>query len=167
MNFQKQWHDGVRRVGDAFTLLAEQDLEKVRALCLLMMQQKLALQEIVARVDAASHCAGCGGACCVAGKYHFTPVDLLVYLVTGEPLFAPLFDNGLCPYLGGTACLIATAYRPFNCITFNCELIEDLLSADEVARFYRLERELRANYAAIRAVFPGNSMQGALLKDAS
>jgi len=59
---------------------------------------------------------------------------------------------------------MAPAYRPFNCITFNCELIEDLLSADEVSRFYQLERELRLSYGEIRAMFPGNAMDGSLLK---
>lgn len=164
MGFNKQWHDGVREVTGSFSLLSEPALDRLRILCSLMMEQKGALQALAAQADAASQCAGCGGACCVAGKYHFTAVDLLVYLSTGEPLFAPLFDNGLCPYLAQDGCLIAPAYRPFNCITFNCELIEDLLSADQVSRFYQLERELRSNYAEIRSLFPANSMDGALLK---
>ena len=164
MSFDKQWHDGVRRVTRGFSLLPEPDLERLGTLCNLMMEQKRALQALVARVDCGSHCAGCGGACCVSGKYHFTAVDLLVYLAKGEPLFAPLFDNGLCPYLGDAGCLTAPQYRPFTCITFNCELIEDLLSGDEVASFYRLEKELRGTYGEIRSLFPGKSMDGALLK---
>jgi hypothetical protein len=163
-NFEKQWQDGVQAVGLAFTALPQPALQRLQALCALLMEQKRELQAIAAHVDPASHCAGCGGACCVAGKYHFTPVDLLVYLVNEEPLFAPLFGNGLCPFLAETACLMAPAYRPFNCITFNCELIEDLLLPQEVSRFYRLERELRRNYGEIRSLFPGNSMDGALLK---
>ncbi|OGU05775.1 MAG: hypothetical protein A2075_02035 [Geobacteraceae bacterium GWC2_58_44] len=164
MDFDKQWHDGVRRVSAAFSALPEPELERVRRLGSLMMEQKGAMQALVAQVDAASHCAGCGGACCVAGKYHFTAVDLLVHLATGAPLFAPLFHNGLCSYLAEAGCLMAPAYRPFNCITFNCELIEDLLPEHEVARFYRLERELRRSYGEMRALFPGNSMDGALLQ---
>lgn len=163
-NFEKQWQDGVRSVKSAFALLLEPELERLRALCRLMMEQKSALQALTARADAASHCAGCGGACCVAGKYHFTAVDLLVYLVAGEPLFVPLFDNGLCPYLAGTACLMPPAYRPFNCITFNCDTIEDLLAPEEVSSFYGLERELRRNYAEIRSIFPAKTVDGALLK---
>jgi hypothetical protein len=165
MSFERQWQDGVQRITAAFSLLSEGDLARLRALCALMMEQKGALQALTLRVDPAAHCAGCGGACCVAGKYHFSAVDLLAYLVTGEPLFVPLFGNGLCPYLAETICLMAPAYRPFNCITFNCEVIEDLLSAAEVASFYRLEKELRRSYSEIRRLFPANKMDGALLKE--
>jgi hypothetical protein len=164
MNFEKQWQDGVSSVTSAFCALPEPDLAQLRRLSSLLMEQKGAMQALVAQVDAASQCAGCGGACCVAGKYHFTAADLLVYLTTGAPLFAPLFGNGLCSYLGEAGCLMAPAYRPFNCITFNCELIEDLLPPDELTRFYQLERELRQTYAEIRSLFPGSSMHGALLR---
>lgn len=164
MDFEEQWQDGVRTVTGVFSRLPKPDLDKLRALSFQLMEQKRAMHALTARVDPATQCAGCGGACCVAGKYHFSAVDQLVYLATGEPAFSPLFDNGLCPYLGRTGCLMAPAYRPFNCITFNCELIEDLLHAEEVSRFYRLERELRGSYQAIRALFPDNSMDGALLK---
>ena len=153
----------MQEVSGAFGALSESDLQRLRALCDLLMERKRALQALTARLDPATHCAGCGGACCVAGKYHFARVDLLVYLAAGQPLFAPLFDNGLCPYLGESGCLMAPAFRPFNCITFNCELIEDLLDDEEVARFYRLERELRRNYGEIRSLFPGGSMDRALL----
>jgi hypothetical protein len=165
MIFEKQWQEGVRGVTGAFSILSEPDLERLRKLSLTMVEQKRAMQALASRVDAALHCAGCGGACCVSGKYHFSAVDLLVYLATGEPLFTPDFGNGLCPYLGDPGCLITPEYRPFNCITFNCERIEDLLSEDEVSGFYRMERELRCNYGEIRSIFPGNSMAGALLQD--
>ena len=164
MSFEKQWHDGVLRVTSRFSRLTEPELGRLQGYCSLMLNQKRALQALVARVDAGSHCAGCGGACCMSGKYHFTAVDLLVYLATGEPLFAPLFDNGLCPNLGEAGGMIAPGYRPFNCITFNCDLIEDRMSVDEVSRFYRLEKELRGTYSEIRSLFPDKSMDGALLK---
>lgn len=166
MSFNKQWQDRVQVVADTFSGLSEPDLGRLRELGALLMEQKRAMQALTARVDPASHCAGCGGACCVAGKYHFAAVDLLIYLATGEPLFVPLFDNGLCPFLGAAGCLMAPAYRPFNCITFNCELIEDPLLPEEVSRFYQLERELRRNYGEIRSLFHDNSMDGALLKRA-
>ena len=138
--------------------------ERLRELTGALQEQRRAMQALVAEVGAAAHCASCGGECCVAGKYHFSKADLLVYLAAGEPLFTPLFENGLCPYLGRAGCLIQPGYRPFNCITFNCERIEDLLSAEEVSGFYRLERELRRCYQDIRRLFPGNRMDGALLK---
>lgn len=166
MNFEEQWRNGVHTVTLAFLSQPEQVLERLRGLSAALREQKCAMQALVERVGAASHCAGCGGECCVAGKYHFTRADLLVYLATGETFFAPLFGNGLCPYLGREGCLTPPAYRPFNCITFNCERIEDLLSGEDVASFYRMERELRRIYGEIRSLFPEYSMHGALLADA-
>ena len=165
MSLEIRWQDGVRQVSAGFSALPEQDARRLRALAQDMLAHKEAMQALVAKVDAASHCAGCGGACCVSGKYHFTAVDLLVYLATGAPLFTPRFENGLCPYLGEARCLIAAGYRPFNCITFNCELIEDQLPRDEVSRFYQMERELRRSYGEIRSLFPGKAMHGSLLRD--
>lgn len=162
--YERQWDEGVREVSRAFSLLGKPDLPRLGALCSRLASLKSALHALTRRVDPASHCTDCGGACCVAGKYHFTRADLLVYLKTDEPLFVPRFDNGLCPYLGPGACLMAPPFRPFTCITFNCELIEDRLAAEEVSRFYGLERELRDGYAELRALFPSGSLDGALLK---
>jgi hypothetical protein len=164
-DFQEQWQAGMTRVTEVYRALPEATLAKLQELSEVLKGLKCAMQELVARVDAAVHCAGCGGACCVAGKYHFTRADLLVYLACGAELFEPLFGNGLCPYLGQQGCLIPAAYRPFNCITFNCELIEDRLSEEEIASFYRMERELKGCYAEIRSLFPEDTMYGALLAE--
>ena len=159
----KEWQEAVGKVAAAFERLPEAVRGNLATLAGGMVAHKEAMQQLVSGVDAAAHCAACGGACCVKGKYHFSAVDLLVYLATDRPLFAPRFDNGLCPFLGEPACLIPAGYRPFNCITFNCDLIEDQLAREDVSRFYRMEQELVARYAAIRGVFPARSMDGPLL----
>ena len=164
-DFDGQWQEGVRRVTALYRALPQHLKEKLHELAAGLRELRTAMQALVARVGAAAHCACCGGECCVAGKYHFTQADLLVYLDAGEPIFAPLFDNGLCPYLGAAGCLIPAAYRPFNCITFNCERTEDLLSEGELASFYRMERELRERYREIRSLFPDQTMYGALLAE--
>ncbi|QWV93917.1 hypothetical protein KP004_01610 [Geomonas oryzisoli] len=158
-----EWQEAVTRVTAAFERLPQAVRLDLEELARGMVAHKESMQQLVAGVDAATHCAGCGGACCVKGKYHFSAVDLLVYLAAAKPLFAPRFDNGLCPFLGEPECLIPAGYRPFNCITFNCDLIEDQLTRDEVSRFYRMEQELSARYAEIRGMFPGRSMHGSLL----
>jgi hypothetical protein len=163
VSLDDRWQDGVRRVAEARQSLPERELARLGSLCTALMGCKVELQRIASRADAASRCADCGGACCVTGKYHFTPVDLLVYLAAGEPLFVPLFENGVCPYLGVSGCLMRPEFRPFNCITFNCELIEDRLAPEQVARFYELERELRLGYRAIRSLFPAGALAGVLL----
>lgn len=159
------WHDGVREVERLFMGLPKEQLPRLRELADRLKGLKDAMQELVAGVDAGSHCAACGGACCVAGKFHVSRVDLLVYLLDRAPLFEPLFGNGLCPYLAPDGCLMPAAYRPFNCITFNCELIEDRLAEADRAAFYQGERELKCCYDEIRSLFPGDSMRGAVLAD--
>lgn len=161
--WEKEWLQGVAAVTTVFVELPAAGRDKLAELARSMVSLKESMQQLVAGVDAAAHCAGCGGACCVSGKYHFRIADLLVYLATGKSLFAPRFDNGRCPYLGEPECLIPAGYRPFNCITFNCDLIEDQLPRDEVSRFYRMEQELKARYAEIRSLFPARSMDGPLL----
>jgi hypothetical protein len=164
-DFEEQWQEGIRRVTLAFRALPHRELATLQGLAVALRDQRCAMQALVARVGAAAQCADCAGECCVAGKYHFSKADLLVYLAAGETLFAPLFGNGLCPYLGPEGCLIPPEYRPFNCITFNCERIEDLLPEEELAGFYRMERELRNSYGAILSLFPDNTMHGALLAE--
>lgn len=165
MEWERQWQKGVDAVSAGFIALPKPELERLRALARAMVELKERMQDVAARVDAAAHCAGCGGACCVSGRYHFTAADLLVYLATAAPLFTPRFDSGLCPYLGEPHCLIPAGYRPFNCITFNCEVIEDRLLPEELSRFYLLERELRQGYREIRSLFPDRSMDGSLLRE--
>ena len=123
---------------------------------------KKALHRIVEAVAAADICASCRGACCRTGKYHFTVVDLLVYLSDGRELFTPRFDQGACPYLGERGCLMEPACRPYNCVTFNCEGVERLLGLQEKERLDRLERELRAHYARLEELF-GTRLMGGLL----
>ncbi|MBJ6802104.1 hypothetical protein [Geomonas propionica] len=161
--WNNEWQEAVSRVTAAFERLSVPVRRNLETLATQMAAHKEGMQQLVSGVDAAAHCAGCGGACCVKGKYHFSAVDLLVYLATDKPLFAPRFDNGLCPFLGEPECLIPAGYRPFNCITFNCDLIEDQLAREDVSRFYRMEQELVARYAAIRGLFPARSMDGPLL----
>lgn len=161
--WDKKWLQRVADVTTVFVGLPASDRDRLEQLAREMMALKVAMQELVAGVDAAGHCAGCGGACCMSGRYHFGAADLLVYLATEKTLFAPRFDNGRCPYLGEPECLIPPGYRPFNCITFNCDLIEDQLTRDEVSRFYQMEQALKARYAEIRSLFPARSMDGPLL----
>jgi hypothetical protein len=163
MGCEADWQAGVARVTEALSHLGGPELERLRALVRVMMEQKRAIHALSAAVDPAVHCAACGGACCVRGRYHFTAVDLLVYLATGERLFTPQFQNGLCPYLAQHRCLMPPQLRPFNCITFNCERIEDLLPPQAVVRFYELERELRGTYQEMRSLFPDGSANGAVL----
>ncbi len=125
---------------------------------------KEALHGIAEGVSVAEICAACGGECCLSGRFHVTVVDILVYLAEGRELFTPGFGQGRCPYLGARGCLMAPPYRPFNCVTFNCERVESLLEPPAKERSVSLERELRALYGRFEGEF-GNRFMGGLLQN--
>jgi hypothetical protein len=136
------------------TLLAE--MSEAVVVC------KRELHAVVETVSAAGVCTACGGECCRTGKYHFTVVELLVHLVERKELFTPRFEQQFCPYLDERGCLMASAYRPFNCVIFNCEQLENQLTTAQKERLIRLERELRSLYAGFERLF-GNRFMGGLL----
>lgn len=115
-------------------------------------------------VDGEKICEACNGKCCDSGIYHFTVTDLMAYLSDGKKLFIPDFSNGRCPYLGLAGCLMEPDYRPFNCITFNCECIETLLAEEDVEKFYEIEKKLRASYASIEKLL-GNTFAYGLISN--
>lgn len=121
------------------------------------------LHTIVAGVSAAEICASCGGECCRTGKYHFTVVDLLAYLADGKQLFTPRFGRQVCPYLGEEGCQMEPAYRPYNCVTFNCEQVEALLEPEALERLVCLERQLRGHYGTVEDLFGARLMGGLLM----
>jgi hypothetical protein len=125
---------------------------------------KAELQAVVSAVDAGTVCSSCGGACCMSGKYHFTAVDQLVYLVDDRELFEPGFGQGRCPYLGSRGCLMTPDYRPLTCIIFNCDLVEGLLDPTSKELLRTLEKELRGHYASLERLF-GRRLMGGVLMD--
>jgi hypothetical protein len=118
----------------------------------------------VSGVRAAEICAQCRGECCKGGKNHVTTVDLLVYLGEDKKIFTPDFEHGICPYLGEKGCIMEPEYRPFNCITFICERIEEVMGLLERERFYAVEHELRDLYNDFEQLF-GNSFRYGLLSN--
>lgn len=157
------WRQGCAAVAREFQALTAARREQLRGQVAALMAIKSAMHVLVDKVAGSDQCALCRGECCKSGKYHVTAVDVLVYLVNGEPLFEPLFASGWCPFLDETGCMMPPAQRPFNCITFNCEKIEELLSSAELAHFYAREKELRLCYADIRRLFAGSALRGAVM----
>ncbi|GAM09523.1 hypothetical protein OR1_01802 [Geobacter sp. OR-1] len=127
-----------------------------------VMRTKQELTAIFDGLNGGEICMRCGGECCRTGCYHFTAVDLLAYLVTGEMLFSPRFDNASCPFLGAAGCLMAPEYRPYNCVTFICDRVDvgmDSLTRD---RFAALSADLLALYQKIEALFANRFVYGIL-----
>lgn len=108
-------------------------------------------------------CRACDGACCGCGRNHLTLGNLLALLLRGlEP---PVPDWAApCPWLGPAGCLLTTAQRPFNCVSFLCEVVEARLGPTGRASFYALERELRSGYDELARRYAGAGRQGLLLR---
>lgn len=113
--------------------------------------------------DGASRCRACNGACCEKGRHHLTLVNLLGFLMAGEAPPEPDF-SATCPFLTAAGCCLDVERRPFNCITFNCELVEDALDGASRRSFYQMERQLRQLYLDFDQRYAGSSLRGLLIR---
>ena len=157
------WQLAVDTVTTEFEGLSLPERSIITSLADEIRHGKTALHAVVAAADCGSICAACGGECCRTGKYHFTVVDLLVYLTRGEELFAPGFDLPHCPYLGPHGCFMTPGYRPYTCITFNCDRVAAFLEPADEERLSRLERELREMYGRFEKVLGRRVMNGLVM----
>jgi hypothetical protein len=108
-------------------------------------------------------CSSCFGQCCGCGKNHLTLANLLAFLLHDEEPPTPDFTR-TCPYLGDGGCLFAAARRPYNCVSFLCEALEDRLAPELQSEFYALERELRAIYLEFDDRYAGSSLRGIFIR---
>jgi len=108
-------------------------------------------------------CRECDGACCGCGRNHLTLGNLVALLQQGgEP---PVPDWAApCPWLGSAGCRLNVGQRPFNCVSFVCELVEEGLGEAGRTAFYTLEKELRRVYAELAERYAGAGLQGLLLR---
>ena len=159
----KTWQLAVDAVTEEFSRLSPGERETFSRLAEETWQCKTTLHAIVAATGCGGICAACGGECCRTGKYHFTQVDLLVYLSRGEELFEPGFNRPHCPYLGPEGCFMAPGYRPYTCVTFNCDRVAAFLETPDEERLTRLERDLREIYGRFGMLLGRRVMDGLLL----
>ena len=121
------------------------------------------LHDAFLAVDGPQLCRACDGACCGCGRNHLTLGNLLAILLSGAEPPAPDW-SAPCPWLAPGGCRLAVAWRPFNCVSFVCEVVEARLPDLARERFYRIEKELRAGYDELARRFPGAGRQGLLLR---
>jgi len=158
----EKWDRAVSVVNREFASLPETLLSKLKNSLEIIKKFKRSVFALTETINAGQICEACQGECCRKGKYHFTVIDLLVYLVEDKELFVPCFTNGRCPYSGDAGCLMEVEYRPFNCITFQCEKLERLLLPVDIDKFYVLEKELRSEYAVLERTFDKRFAYGLL-----
>jgi hypothetical protein len=157
---REKWDGAVAAVKREFATLPGPLMAKLKISIETIKKYKRSVFALTEEVNAGQICAVCRGDCCRKGKYHFTVIDLLVYLVEDKQLFVPCFTNGRCPYSGVAGCLMEVEYRPFNCITFQCEQLERLMLPADIEKFYVLERALRSENADLERTFENRFSSG-------
>ena len=110
-------------------------------------------------------CRQCEGLCCGHGKHHVTLVNLLFFIARDSDPPSPDF-SATCPMLAAEGCLLSPGFRPFNCVTFACDSIEENMNSDARAAFYAAERTLRHLYDEFAHRYAGAGMRGFLLVQA-
>ena len=136
---------------------------RIGALAAEMAELKERHQQLVAAAGAGAVCAACQGACCRFGRHHFSVVDLLAFLDSGTELFEPDFASPVCPCHDGSGCLMPPALRPFTCIIFICEELDDRLSAESRCELLAIENRLRAINASFENLLGNRFGSGLLL----
>jgi hypothetical protein len=157
------WTRRVAEVADLFRALPDRVRNELAPLAREIRRLKSDLQRIADEVSAGEICAQCGGECCRSGRYHVTVIDIVVYLDAGVVPPEPPFTAGSCPYLSAAGCIFPPAFRPFNCITFNCDRIEGLLEPPVLDAFCRSVAAVRAARQSVADLLAGTVRQGILL----
>ena len=133
----------------------EQRLDNVH-----LLQRRL--HQLFIAADGAEHCSNCAGQCCELGHNHMTLVNVISCLLNGD--LPPVNFSNSCPFLAHDGCSLAVEHRPFNCVTFICDRVEDALGSERQQQFYALEAELRTLYTAFDERYLGSSMRGILIR---
>ena len=148
MKDQAAWEQAVTACSGRYFGLLPGTRAELDVLLEEIMQFKQDLVELVTSSGSSEICRSCGGECCRLGRYHVRVLDILAYRKTGvEPLIPHFTASPACPYSDAAGCLMSACYRPLTCVIFNCQLIEDRLSATERFSLLGFESMLRATVA--------------------
>jgi len=157
------WQALVRTLQREWTLLDRDQRQWLSQRLAEVVRLKRELHRLFLAAGGAACCVVCDGACCARGRHHMTLVEVLTAFERGEAL--PDADpRATCPYLTATGCRLEPEIRPFNCVTFNCEEVEDGLSPLQREAFYALERALREIYAEFDQRFAAASLRGLVIR---
>lgn len=161
-NAQSNWPDWpavLQRINHDLTALSQVERDWLKEHLAVIDATQLALDALFCKVGGADACAGCDGACCACGRHHITLTNLLAYLLQGEVPPVPDFSCA-CPYLGEQGCLLPVAKRPYNCITFFCEILDDQLDSVDREQLRTLDHQLRREYQRVAERYPAATLRG-------
>ena len=158
-----RWQTILQQVEAAYRALDDAEKDWIRQQLRQIESLQLQLDRLFQQAGGSNACGGCQGDCCAKGHNHLTLANLLSYLQEGK--LPPVADfSRTCPFLAEQGCLLPVASRPYNCVSFVCDIIENALAPAELAEFYRLEGELRSCYQQFAARYRGAGMTGLLLQ---
>ncbi|MDY0267878.1 hypothetical protein [Trichloromonas sp.] len=163
MTDPQRWQDCLTRIRDEFAALPIIERDWIRDNLRAIHAQQRRLHDFFEAADGGRHCATCAGACCARGRNHLTLVNLLGYLAADEEPPTPDFTV-TCPFLGPAGCRLDVSRRPFNCVTFLCDVVENALDEPSRKAFYQLEAEVRQIYEAFDRRYAGSSLRGLLIR---
>lgn len=158
-NDHPDWPTLLQRLRSEVADLSEVEREWLKARLAVIADIQTALDELFRAAGGVDACTGCDGACCGCGRHHVTLTNVLAYLVAGEDPPAPDFSRS-CPYLGDTGCRLPVARRPYNCITFFCEMLDSRLEGVGRERLHALDSQLRKEYLRVAERYPAASLRG-------
>lgn len=137
-------------------------IEQQLALIASLQQQ---IHQLFITANGPQLCQRCLGSCCELGHNHMTLANLLAALLD-DNLPQANFEQ-TCPFLGKQGCTLEVSCRPYNCVTFICDAVEEALTTEERELFYTLEQQLRSVYLAFDKRYIGSSLQGLLIRSQS
>ena len=108
-------------------------------------------------------CLRCEGSCCDSGRNHFSFVNLLAFIDKGESPPEPDISRP-CPFLGDSGCRLEPRRRPYSCLTFLCDEVENHLCEEDLHSFYTAEQQLRGLYLAFDQRYAGSSLRGLFIR---
>lgn len=155
----RDWHSLLRVMRLEMASLSTPDRQWLQQRLASISALQNALDALFLQAGGQDACRGCDGACCGCGRHHLTLTNLFGYLLDGADPPVPDFSQP-CPFLGATGCRLPVPRRPYNCITFFCETLEDRLTGEERLRLRELDGRLRREYERIATRFPLASLRG-------
>ena len=154
MNDQWVWEQAVATASNWYFGLPSDKRAELDELLEEIMQLKQKLVELVTSTGSSSICRTCGGQCCLLGRYHVSILDILAYRKTGvDPVIPDFSSSPACPYSDSSGCLMPSRYRPVTCVIFNCQPIEDRLTAEGRQFLYKFESRLRTTISLTVSLF--------------
>ena len=153
------WPALLQKLRSELIALGEADRQWLRDRLDSIAAIQMDLDDLFCTAGGARACAECDGACCGCGRHHVTLTNLLAYLLEDEEPPAPDFSK-TCPSLGESGCRLPVARRPYNCITFFCEQLEENLSEENRQQLRLLDQQLRCEYQALAERYPAASLRG-------